>query len=160
MEVKRMEKKVRKIAELKRPANIYLEDLEIEIIPFLTWEVIKYIGDVLIQLDDTYDVREVSKHALILKFCTDLTDDEISGLDFETIWANGYIDEIESHIRNIDKIDEYIEHETNPNKEMCKLLKELEKLIESGKKVNWKKILKQAEKTSKMNLSEELLKKE
>lgn len=155
-----MEKKVRKIAELKRPANIYLEDLEIEIIPFLTWEVIKYIGDVLIQLDDTYDVREVSKHALILKFCTDLTDDEISGLDFETIWANGYIDEIESHIRNIDKIDEYIEHETNPNKEMCKLLKELEKLIESGKKVNWKKILKQAEKASKMNLSDELLKKE
>lgn len=160
MEVKRMEKKVRKIAELKRPANIYLEDLEIEIIPFLTWEVIKYIGDVLIQLDDTYDVREVSKHALILKFCTDLTDDEISGLDFETIWANGYIDEIESHIRNIDKIDEYIEHETNPNKEMCKLLKELEKLIESGKKVNWKKVLKQAEKASKMNLSDELLKKE
>ena len=155
-----MWKKVRKIAELKRPANIYLEDLEIEIIPFLTWEVIKYIGDVLIQLDDTYDVREVSKHALILKFCTDLTDDEISGLDFETIWANGYIDEIESHIRNIDKIDEYIEHETNPNKEMCKLLKELEKLIESGKKVNWKKVLKQAEKTSKMNLSDELLKKE
>lgn len=155
-----MEKKVRKIAELKRPANIYLEDLEIEIIPFLTWEVIKYIGDVLIQLDDTYDVREVSKHALILKFCTDLTDDEISKLDFETIWANGYIDEIESHIRNIDKIDEYIEHETNPNKEMCKLLKELEKLIESGKKVNWKKILKQAEKASKMNLSDELLKKE
>lgn len=155
-----MEKKVRKIAELKRPANIYLEDLEIEIIPFLTWEVVKYIGDVLIQLDDTYDVREVSKHALILKFCTDLTDDEISGLDFETIWANGYIDEIESHIRNIDKIDEYIEHETNPNKEMCKLLKELEKLIESGKKVNWKKILKQAEKASKMNLSDELLKKE
>lgn len=155
-----MEKKVRKIAELKRPANIYLEDLEIEIIPFLTWEVIKYIGDVLIQLDDTYDVREVSKHALILKFCTDLTDDEISELDFETIWANGYIDEIESHIRNIDKIDEYIEHETNPNKEMCKLLKELEKLIESGKKVNWKKVLKQAEKTNKMNLSDELLKKE
>ncbi len=155
-----MEKKVRKIAELKRPANVYLEDLEIEIIPFLTWEVIKYIGDVLIQLDDTYDVREVSKHALILKFCTDLTDDEISGLDFETIWANGYIDEIESHIRNIDKIDEYIEHETNPNKEMCKLLKELEKLIESGKKVNWKKVLKQAEKASKMNLSDELLKKE
>ena len=154
-----MEKKVRKIAELKRPANIYLEDLEIEIIPFLTWEVIKYIGDVLIQLDDTYDVREVSKHALILKFCTDLTDDEISGLDFETIWANGYIDEIESHIRNIDKIDEYIEHETNPNKEMCKLLKELEKLIESGKKVNWKKVLKQAEKASKVNLSDELLKK-
>lgn len=160
MEVKRMEKKVRKIAELKRPANIYLEDLEIEIIPFLTWEVIKYIGDVLIQLDDTYDVREVSKHALILKFCTDLTDEEISELDFETIWANGYIDEIESHIRNIDKIDEYIEHETNPNKEMCKLLKELEKLIESGKKVNWKKVLKQAEKASKMNLSDELLKKE
>ena len=84
-----MEKKVRKIAELKRPANIYLEDLEIEIIPFLTWEVIKYIGDVLIQLDDTYDVREISKHALILKFCTDLTDEEISELDFETIWANG-----------------------------------------------------------------------
>lgn len=155
-----MEKKVRKIAELKRPANIYLEDLEIEIIPFLTWEVIKYIGDVLIQLDDTYDVREVSKHALILKFCTDLTDEEISELDFETIWANGYIDEIESHIRNIDKIDEYIEHEINPNKEMCKLLKELEKLIESGKKVNWKKVLKQAEKASKMNLSDELLKKE
>lgn len=155
-----MEKKVRKIAELKRPANIYLEDLEIEIIPFLTWEVIKYIGDVLIQLDDTYDVREVSKHALILKFCTDLTDDEISGLDFETLWANGYIDEIESHIRNIDKIDEYIEHETNPNKEMCKLLKELEKLIESGKKVNWKRVLKQAEKASKMNLSDELSKKE
>lgn len=160
MEVKRMGKKVRKIAELKRPANIYLEDLEIEIIPFLTWEVIKYIGDVLIQLDDTYDVREVSKHALILKFCTDLTDEEISELDFETIWANGYIDEIESHIRNIDKIDEYIEHETNPNKEMCKFLKELEKLIESGKKVNWKKVLKQAEKASKMNLSDELLKKE
>nr|DAQ95487.1 MAG TPA: hypothetical protein [Caudoviricetes sp.] len=155
-----MKKNVRKIAELKRPANIYLEDLEIEIIPFLTWEVIKYIGDVLIQLDDTYDVREVSKHALILKFCTDLTDDEISELDFETIWANGYIDEIESHIRNIDKIDEYIEHETNPNKEMCKLLKELEKLIESGKKVNWKKILKQAEKASKMNLSDGLLEKE
>ena len=155
-----MKKNVRKIAELKRPANIYLEDLEIEIIPFLTWEVIKYIGDVLIQLDDTYDVREVSKHALILKFCTDLTDEEISELDFETIWANGYIDEIESHIRNIDKIDEYIEYQTNPNKEMCKLLKELEKLIESGKKVNWKKILKQAEKASKMNLSDELLKKE
>lgn len=155
-----MKKNVRKIAELKRPANIYLEDLEIEIIPFLTWEVIKYIGDVLIQLDDTYDVREVSKHALILKFCTDLTDEEISELDFETIWANGYIDEIESHIRNIDKIDEYIEHETNPNKEMCKLLKELEKLIESGKKVNWKKVLKQAEKASKMNLSDKLLKKE
>lgn len=155
-----MEKKVRKIAELKRPANIYLEDLEIEIIPFLTWEVIKYIGDVLIQLDDTYDMREVSKHALILKFCTDLTDEEISELDFETLWANGYIDEIESHIRNIDKIDEYIEHETNPNKEMCKLLKELEKLIESGKKVNWKKVLKQAEKASKMNLSDELSKKE
>lgn len=160
MEVERMKKNVRKIAELKRPANIYLEDLEIEIIPFLTWEVIKYIGDVLIQLDDTYDVREISKHALILKFCTDLTDEEISELDFETVWANGYIDEIESHIRNIDKIDEYIEHETNPNKEMCKLLKELEKLIESGKKVNWKKVLKQAEKASKMNLSDELLKKE
>lgn len=160
MEVERMKKNVRKIAEPKRPANIYLEDLEIEIIPFLTWEVIKYIGDVLIQLDDTYDVREVSKHALILKFCTDLTDEEISELDFETIWANGYIDEIESHIRNIDKIDEYIEHETNPNKEMCKLLKELEKLIESGKKVNWKKVLKQAEKASKMNLSDGLLEKE
>ena len=155
-----MEKKVRKIAELKRPANIYFEDLEIEIVPFLTWEVIKYIGDVLIQLDETYDAREIAKHALILKFCTDLSDEEISELDFETLWVNGFIDEIESHIRNIDKIDEYIEHETNPNKEMCKLLKELEKLIESGKKVNWKKVLKQAEKASKMNLSDELLKKE
>ena len=29
-----MKKNVRKIAELKRPANIYLEDLGIEIVPF------------------------------------------------------------------------------------------------------------------------------
>ena len=129
---------------------------------FLFWlgKLFKCIGDILIQLDGTYDVREVIKHALILRFCTDLTDEEISGLDFEILCANGFFDAIESHIRNVDKIDEYIEHETNPNKEMCKLLKELEKLIESGKKANWKKILKQAEKASKINLSEELLKKE
>ena len=134
MEVKLVKKNVRKIAELKRPANIYFKDLGIEIIPFLTWEVIKCIGDILIQSDETYDAKEVLKHALILRFCTDLTDEEISELDFETLCVNGFFDAIESHIRNIDKIDKYIEHETNPNKEMCKLLKELEKLIESGKK--------------------------
>ena len=67
-----MEKKTRKIAKLKRPANIYLENLDIEVVPFLTWEVIEYIGNVLIKMDGSYKDKEIAKHALLLKFCTDL----------------------------------------------------------------------------------------
>jgi hypothetical protein len=149
-----MEKKTRKIAKLKRPANIYLENLDIEVVPFLTWEVIEYIGNVLIKMDGSYKDKEIAKHALLLKFCTDLNDDEIAVLDFETLWVNGYIDEIESHIYGVDKIECYIKNMTNPNHQMCQLLSELETFILKAKKINWKKVTKELEKNTSKILSE------
>lgn len=137
-----MSERKKGIFALKRPENIMIEELGVEVIPFLTWDVIEYIGNVLLKMDGSYREKEIAKHALILKFCTDLTDEEISSLDYETIWVNGWIDKIESFIFNIDKIDEYVLHTINPNKQICDLLREVESFLKKMKKINWKDFVK------------------
>lgn len=100
--------------ELKRPENIYLEEYDVNLRPYLTLQEQQTIVNLLMNSDDLID-RKIRLITGIVEFCTDIpTDDDsidindiiISGL-WGTIYGKmyEYIEEVNLAVERYDSMD-------------------------------------------------------
>lgn len=85
--------------ELKKPENIYLEEYDVTLRPYLTLQEQKAITNLMMDSDDMFD-RKISLISGVIEFCTDITDD--LDVDINDVVASGLWHEIE------DKMFDYI----------------------------------------------------
>lgn len=85
--------------ELKKPENIYLEEYDVTLRPYLTLQEQNAITDLMMNSDDMFD-RKIRLISGVIEFCTDITDD--LDVDINDIIASGLWHEIE------DKMFDYI----------------------------------------------------
>lgn len=85
--------------ELKKPENIYLEEYDVTLRPYLTLQEQQAITDLMMNSDDMFD-RKIRLISGVIEFCTDITDD--LDVDINDVIASGLWHEIE------DKMLDYI----------------------------------------------------
>lgn len=85
--------------ELKKPENIYLEEYDVTLRPYLTLQEQRAITDLMMDSDDMFD-RKIRLISGVIEFCTDITDD--LDVDINDVIASGLWHEIE------DKMFDYI----------------------------------------------------
>lgn len=85
--------------ELKKPENIYLEEYDVTLRPYLTLQEQQAITDLMMNSDDMFD-RKIRLISGVIEFCTDITDD--LDVDINDVIASGLWHEIE------DKMFDYI----------------------------------------------------
>lgn len=85
--------------ELKKPENIYLEEYDVTLRPYLTLQEQQAITDLMMDSDDMFD-RKIRLISGVIEFCTDITDD--LDVDINDVIASGLWHEIE------DKMFDYI----------------------------------------------------
>lgn len=111
---------------------------EITVNPYLTYAQIQNIVDAVCNFDNWAD-REQNIDILLLYYVTNLTKEEIEDYGHENLLQSGLIDEVKSCVKNLDMVYKAIEYTQSTSraltkivKEMPKLMKPLEKVIERG----------------------------
>lgn len=116
-----------KIEKIVLPENIYVEEFDVEIKPYLTVDEVAIIGDKMLEAED-YCEMIVAKDCALIKAC--VTDCELlNGIEYNVIKHCGLIDVIYKNVNNIDDIDEYVKIKTSANVLLGTFLKEAIALI-------------------------------
>ena len=93
--------------ELEMPKELYLEEYDLHIRPYLTCEEIVNIGELAIQTENPIE-QEMTIALNVLICCTDLTEDEARELDLDVVLYSGLWDEMLEVIKNITSLYDYI----------------------------------------------------
>ena len=111
---------------------------EITVNPYLTYAQIQNIVNAVCNFDNWAD-REQNIDILLLHYITDLTDDEIEQYGHDFLIQSGVIDEVKASVKNLNQVYKAIEYTQSTSraltkivKEMPKLMKPLEKVVERG----------------------------
>lgn len=120
--------------EIKNIDNIYLDKFGVEVTPYLTYAQIQMIVDGVCQFDVWAD-REQNIDVLLLHYVTDITDEEIEKTGHVAFLQSGLIDEVKSCVKNLDKVYKAIEYTQSTSRALTKIVKEMPKLMKPLEKV-------------------------
>lgn len=95
--------------ELEMPKELYLEEYDLHIRPYLTCEEIVNIGELAIQTENPIE-QEMTIALNVLICCTDLTEDEARELDLDVVLYGGLWDDMLGIIKNIASLYAYINY--------------------------------------------------
>lgn len=116
-----------KIEKIVLPENIYVEEFDATIKPYLTVDEIAMIGDKMLEAED-YCEMIIAKDCALIKAC--VVDYELlDGIEYNIIKHCGLMDAIYANVTNIDAIDEYVKIKTSANVLLGTFLKEAVALI-------------------------------
>src|SRR5574344_1827512 len=118
--------------ELKMPKEIYFEEYDLHVRPYLTLEEVVSIGELVVQADNPVE-QEMTIAMNTLICCTELTaedfrapedaeDADADVLDIGDIMISGMWDEIKFEIVNISMIYEYARYFESPQIAIAKFL--------------------------------------
>lgn len=93
--------------ELKPIDNIYLEKYGVLVTPYLTDVQILVAGEALLGIDG-YVERQICLASSILQFCTDLTEEEIKGMEYNLLVSSGLLQAVSERIINLDLVEKYV----------------------------------------------------
>ena len=123
--------------ELKMPKEIYFEEYDLHVRPYLTLEEILSIGELVVQADNPIEQEmTIAMNALIC--CTELTTEDFQApesedeedsesvdvdvLDIGDIMISGMWDTIKSEITNISMVYDYVRYFESPQIAIAKFL--------------------------------------
>ena len=120
--------------EITMPKEIYFEEYDLHVRPYLTLEEIMSIGELVVQADNPIEQEmTIAMNALIC--CTELTaedfqapesegeeDVDVDVLDIGDIMISGMWKEIKSEIANISMIYDYVKYFESPQIAIAKFL--------------------------------------
>ena len=118
--------------EITMPKEIYFEEYDLHVRPYLTLEEIMSIGELVVQADNPIEQEmTIAMNALIC--CTELTaedfqapedteDEEVDVLDIGDIMISGMWDVIKFEIVNISMIYNYVKYFESPQIAIAKFL--------------------------------------
>lgn len=95
--------------ELKPIEKIYLDEFDIYVEPYLTYEQIHQIVRSVMTQDD-WAVRQQTIDMLLLYHLTDISKEELEKVGHDDILKSGLIDEVKSVVKNLNQIKEAIDY--------------------------------------------------
>lgn len=107
--------------ELNMPKEIYFEEFDIKVRPYLLMDEIVAIGETMLGCED-YIEREMTKIFNVLVACTDLEEDVVRELDIDEVVQSGLWETVEKHVSNIFSIDDYIYHQEDWERAIARFL--------------------------------------
>lgn len=123
--------------ELKMPKEIYFEEYDLHVRPYLTLEEIMSIGELVVQADNPIE-QEMTIAMNTLICCTELTTEDFQApesedeedsesvdvdvLDIGDIMISGMWDTIKSEIANISMVYDYVRYFESPQIAIAKFL--------------------------------------
>lgn len=121
--------------ELKKPENVYLEEYDISVKPYLSYDEIQVILNAVDKFDK-WSERQTNIDVLVLYFCTDIGKDKIEEIGHETLLVSGLIDAVQGHIVNMNEVYVGIAYNDSIGREMKLIMKDLKKIAKAGDKIN------------------------
>lgn len=116
-----------KIEKIVLPDNVYVEEFDVTIKPYLTVDDIAMIGDKMLEAED-YCEMIIAKDCALIKTCV-VDYEPLNGIEYDIIKHCGLMDVIYANVNNIDDIDEYVKIKTSANVLLGTFLKEAMALI-------------------------------
>lgn len=118
--------------ELRMPKEMYFEEYDLHVRPYLTLEEIISIGELVVQADNPIE-QEMTIAMNTLICCTELTtedfqvpedaeDADVDVLDIGDIMISGMWKEIKSEIANISMVYDYVKYFESPQIAIAKFL--------------------------------------
>lgn len=96
--------------ELTMPKEVYLEEFDIKVRPYLTADEIISIGGLMIEANN-YTEQELTLMVNVLIECTDLTQEDVEDANLDLIIQSGLWRAVENEVTNIYKVWDYVYHE-------------------------------------------------
>ena len=117
------------MTEIKEKEKIYLDEFDIHVNPYLTYDQIEQIVKVL-KSEDEWMVYQQNIDMLILFHVTDLGKERIEELGHEILLTSGLIDAVKKEIINIDQLYQAIEYTQSTQRALLQIIKKLPDTIQ------------------------------
>lgn len=120
--------------EIKSIDKVYLDEFDISVEPYLTYEQIHQIVRSVMTQDD-WAVRQQTIDMLLLYHLTDISKEELEKVGHDDLLKSGLIDEVKSVVKNLNQIQEAIDYtQSLPRalKQISEKLPELRKTIQEA----------------------------
>lgn len=118
--------------EIKNINKIYLDEFDVYVEPYLTYDQIQKISESIATQED-WAVRQQTIDMLILYYTTDISQEELEKVGHDDLLKSGLIDEVKSSIKNLiqlqDSID-YIQSLPKALKQISQKIPELKKMMQ------------------------------
>lgn len=120
--------------EIKSLEKKYLEDFDIFVDSYLTYEQIDQIVRA-ISKEDNWSIREQMIDMLILYHVTDIKKEDLEKVGHEDLLKSGLIDEVKMNIKNLNQVYESIKYTQSTQRALAQILKELPNMMGPLQKV-------------------------
>lgn len=120
--------------EIKNIDKVCLEEFDVYVEPYLTYEQIQQIVRAVVIQDD-WAVRQQMIDMLLLYHLTDVSKEELEQVGHDDLLKSGLIDKVKAVVKNLDKIQEAIEYtQSLPRalKQISDKLPEFKKIIQEA----------------------------
>ena len=123
--------------EINKKESVYLKDYDVYVEPYLSYSQIQQICNSCKGLESWVE-RQQNIDMLILFYSTNLTKEQIEGIDSDLFKQSGLINEVKKNILNLPELLEAIDYTFSIQKSFNQLLKEFpivyQKTLEDMKK--------------------------
>ena len=128
--------------EIKSINKIYLDEFDIYVEPYLTYDQIQKISESIVTQED-WAVRQQTMDMLILYYATDISKEEMEQVGHDDLLKSGIIDAVKNSIKNLNQVQEAIDYIQSPIKvlkqfsdKLPELKKSLQEVINNGRTNN------------------------
>ena len=120
--------------EIKNIGKVYLDEFDVYVEPYLSYEQIQQIVRSVLTEDD-WSVRQQTIDMLILYHVTDITKEEFDKFTHEDLLKSGLIEEVKTIVKNLNQIQEAIDYTQSllrAMKQIADKLPEFKKIIQEA----------------------------
>lgn len=125
--------------EIKNINKIYLDEFDIYVEPYLTYDQIQKISESIATQED-WAVRQQTMDMLILYYATDISKEEMEQVGHDDLLKSGVIDTVKNSINNLNQVQEAIDYIQSPIKalkqfsdKLPEFKKSLQEVINNGR---------------------------
>lgn len=114
--------------KLENMADIYIEEYDVHVYPYLKYDDVQHIIQSASSYDG-YNDRMKIIDLLILYYGTNLSQEEIDEVGHDLLYCSGLIDEVKNHINNIYMIFKGLEYHESFNKAIKDVIKQTSDIL-------------------------------
>lgn len=117
--------------ELQRAKDIYLEEYEVNVSPYLEMAQIAAIVEGVCAIENgDFLTRKMNEDMLVLLYGTDIGQKTLESANYEDLVTSGLIRSVRNHIKNIDLVKEGIEYSESFARNLSLLAPKIMPLVE------------------------------
>lgn len=115
--------------EIKALSPFFLEDYEIYVNPYLTYDQIQQIVNA-VKAEDDWMIRQQSIDMLVLFHATDIGKEQLEELGHEVLLSSGLIDAVVAKIVNINQVYQAIDYTQSTQRALAQIVKKMSEMLQ------------------------------